>query len=584
MKLYLTIILFLSFTATAQIINFQDPVFKQMLLDHGSTITGNGISTIDTNGDQEIQVSEANFYTGSIYLDDTNSGQLQNLTGMSNFSNIAGFTLKNASIDSLYLNSSVVLDALVLENVQNLSFFDFSEIPYIKFVDVQFDLGTATAYFLVYPLSGNIDSIYIDNSNISSITAYDIPLKRLTIKNCQQLMYIDVAYSNLTYFYPENCPNLQGIFLENSQDLSSLRIENVTSPNLNTLLCHNTPNLNCIEVQDINLANSQTGWSKDAGDSYSTDCLANPCVVYFSDLNLKNRILEHGYSIVGNGIGIIDLNDDDSISCYEAFAYQGLIDLSNTLVDSNLVGLEYFVNINSLNLSSNDFDALYLPNTFNNIENLDLSDNNMVSLGFQNQNAISNYSNLRYLDISFNMLNQNLNFLNGLDTLYANDNNLVEMDLAGNFNLKSLNLSNNNLEELSLVIGTNYNQLLDVNLLNNPTLFCVDVDDSIFSDVNWVQKDIQTKYSEDCSGTVFTTSINNEDQPLNLSVYPNPATDFITISNMLDAGIITLFNSTGKLVFRTTQSEIDISSLEKGIYFIIIENEVNSVKRKLIIQ
>jgi hypothetical protein len=73
-----------------------------------------------------------------------------------------------------------------------------------------------------------------------------------------------------------------------------------------------------------------------------------------------------------------------------------------------------------------------------------------------------------------------------------------------------------------------------------------------------------------------------------INIYPNPATDKITISgNMLTENAnIKIYSVSGNLVseFSYDENEINLSNLQKGIYFISIKAESNIYTKKIIIQ
>ncbi|MFH1121236.1 MAG: T9SS type A sorting domain-containing protein [Bacteroidota bacterium] len=65
-------------------------------------------------------------------------------------------------------------------------------------------------------------------------------------------------------------------------------------------------------------------------------------------------------------------------------------------------------------------------------------------------------------------------------------------------------------------------------------------------------------------------------------MYPNPATDVLHILNKEIISLIEVYNAAGKLQFTTNQSVIDISSLEKGIYFLNAVSSKGMVSQKFI--
>jgi hypothetical protein len=78
----------------------------------------------------------------------------------------------------------------------------------------------------------------------------------------------------------------------------------------------------------------------------------------------------------------------------------------------------------------------------------------------------------------------------------------------------------------------------------------------------------------------FNTVSVNEISTFNSTVYPNPATDHVTI-DLIDGNIqeVVVYNAIGKLVFQTNPTEfsktykVDISKFESGKYFYQIKNE-----------
>jgi len=60
---------------------------------------------------------------------------------------------------------------------------------------------------------------------------------------------------------------------------------------------------------------------------------------------------------------------------------------------------------------------------------------------------------------------------------------------------------------------------------------------------------------------------------LNLSIYPNPTSGVLTITSEIAINQIEIYNSLGQLVLKNSnQNRIDISSLNKGVYFCKIKN------------
>ena len=72
---------------------------------------------------------------------------------------------------------------------------------------------------------------------------------------------------------------------------------------------------------------------------------------------------------------------------------------------------------------------------------------------------------------------------------------------------------------------------------------------------------------------------------VNIIVYPNPAQDFISITNIDKNSLIKLFDSMGRLVVLSKNNDnvINTSNLNSGIYYLSIEKDTNIISKKIII-
>lgn len=68
-----------------------------------------------------------------------------------------------------------------------------------------------------------------------------------------------------------------------------------------------------------------------------------------------------------------------------------------------------------------------------------------------------------------------------------------------------------------------------------------------------------------------------------LTIYPNPVNDYIHVETMCISSVqrIDLYDITGKLMISSTETEINVSELESGIYFVNILTEKGSVTKKI---
>lgn len=70
-------------------------------------------------------------------------------------------------------------------------------------------------------------------------------------------------------------------------------------------------------------------------------------------------------------------------------------------------------------------------------------------------------------------------------------------------------------------------------------------------------------------------------------IYPNPTFKYLTIDNLSPLGsIVTLLDMSGRNVYETTIKDnkliIDLSSLNKGIYYVLIQDLNGSFVKKII--
>ena len=87
-----------------------------------------------------------------------------------------------------------------------------------------------------------------------------------------------------------------------------------------------------------------------------------------------------------------------------------------------------------------------------------------------------------------------------------------------------------------------------------------------------------------------TLSVNNEILFNGLSIYPNPSNGLVNIQTTTKLSKVQLFNLIGKKVFETqnlntNMNTINVTSLNKGIYLLRLQDENNKTKtQKLIIK
>ena len=203
-KKLLLILLCLPFIGLGQNVNIPDANFKAYLVSNWA---------INTNGDTEIQVSEANVFNGSIHCQNLN---ISDLTG------IEDFTFLNA----LYCSYNQL---------------------------TSLDVSGATALTSLYCSSNNITSLDLsNNTNLTTLHCFINQITTLDVSNNTNLTDLRCSYNALTTLNVSNGNNVNMILLANGNN-----------------------NLLCIEVDDVSWSTSNwtvAGTNIDAWMSFSTDC------------------------------------------------------------------------------------------------------------------------------------------------------------------------------------------------------------------------------------------------------------------------------------------------------------------------
>jgi len=288
MKKIITLsLLFTCGLLTAQIVNIPDASFKSYLVNN---------TAINTNGNSEIELSEAMAFTGTINADNQN---ISNSTGIESFPNITGLNFFGSPIPSIDISANTLLETLNVSST-NLSSLDISNNPNlisiscsfneISTIDLSNNLNLIEAAFthsqfttLDLSANPNLEFLWLSDNQFSSLDLSANPnLKSLDLRN-NLLNNLDLSnnllleiinldnnqFDNLDFSLHTNL-----FFFECNENplLTSLNIANGTNSNITYFQATVNPNLTCIEVDDPTAVAGNANWSIDATASYSIDC------------------------------------------------------------------------------------------------------------------------------------------------------------------------------------------------------------------------------------------------------------------------------------------------------------------------
>lgn len=168
-----------------------------------------------------------------------------------------------------------------------------------------------------------------------------------------------------------------------------------------------------------------------------------------------------------------------------------------------------------------------------------------------------------------------------LEIFTCQGNIITSVDLSNNHELISLQLNNNPLTNLN-VKNDNNTAIELFSAVDNPDLYCIEVDDAEYSTANWTNIDPQAGFSENCSLGILEVS------EMNISIYPNPASTILNVIVEMDTDLM-VYDIQGRLIINKTHldagnNKLDVSNLITGIYFVRISSEANSIIKRIIIE
>ncbi|HLW31532.1 MAG TPA: T9SS type A sorting domain-containing protein [Aequorivita sp.] len=232
----------------AQVVNIPDINFKNALIEAG----------VDTNGDGEIQVSEAE----AVINLNISFKDIQSMEGIQSFINLQVLHCSNNQLSSLNMSHNLNLQWLRcgsnylsnLDITQNLNLIHlWCDNNQLSDLDVSHNL--------------NLESLWCRNNPLSSIDlSLNLNLESFDCSNTQ-LNILDLSKNS----------NLRELYCEDSQ-LTMLNIANGNNYNMHTMVSWANPDLLCVQVDDENASRPECdgfpveGWCKDEWTSYSEDC------------------------------------------------------------------------------------------------------------------------------------------------------------------------------------------------------------------------------------------------------------------------------------------------------------------------
>jgi len=202
----------------------------------------------------------------------------------------------------------------------------------------------------------------------------------------------------------------------------------------------------------------------------------------------------------------------------------------------------------------------YVPTAnIKNITTVDLS-----NIGVTDLTGIEDFTSLNFLDVSNT----------SLSVLYVNNNTSLTYLNVSNILISSLDVSFNHL-------------LTDLTALNTINLDCITVANTSAATAgtgiytNWV-KEATINYSENCNFVLSDIDFKASET----YVGPNPIKEelHIVLNNSSVLIDVSIFDISGKLILKSTNTKIPVSHIKSGMYLVQVSTEKGSFMRKLIKQ
>lgn len=210
----------------AQIINIPDANLKAKLLAANTTNnfalnSANQSMIVDTNGDQEIQVSEAlNVY--KLYLPGQAGSMISDLTGINQFVNLVSLSVFGNALTNFQINGLPHLQVIHASNNQ-LTTLSVSNVASLQ--NINFSNNQVSGFSIVN--APNLQTLSCSNNLLTAIDLSGLPnlvtlecnnnlIGSLTLNNNNNLLNIVAVNNKLTSVAFEHAPNLANLYVNNN--------------------------------------------------------------------------------------------------------------------------------------------------------------------------------------------------------------------------------------------------------------------------------------------------------------------------------------------------------------------------------
>jgi hypothetical protein len=264
-RVLLSTMAFIAFNSNSQNVNIPDANFKSFLVSD---------ITINTNSDSEIQISEANSYSGMI---DCSYEYINDLTGIEEFTSLTSLICSNNTMNVVDVSQCQSLETLkaafgvVTTVIPPLSGSLITLGSYNNFLD-DLDLSYSPLLESVDINNTSLTSLDVTNcSNLITLLFANAPISSIDLSSSSLLETLSCGGTSLSMLDLSLNTEIQELFISGCPNLSDLNISNGNNSIVTYFYATNNPNLTCIQVD--NVAYSSINWLDiDASAGFNTDC------------------------------------------------------------------------------------------------------------------------------------------------------------------------------------------------------------------------------------------------------------------------------------------------------------------------
>jgi Leucine-rich repeat (LRR) protein len=567
-----------------------------------------GNTAINTNLDTEIQYSEAVSFTGTISV---NNQSITDLTGIEAFTKLNSLGCYGNSLTTLNLSANTLLTELNCYN-NLLTSLNVSGDTLLSTLNCSNNSLTA----LTLSTNKSLTTLNCYNNLITSLNIPASPLLATLFCNNNRIVSLDVsACTNLDYL---NCSVnlLTGLNVTANTNLTTLECSDnsITPLNLSAntkLILLNCPS-NSLSTLDVSANTKLTtiwcSYNSLTGLDISANTLLTNLVCdhnLLTALNVSTNTKLTDLYCSNNSIPSLNTLDNTSLRYFEC--NDNLLTALDVSANINLVYLKCSNNsIEELNLSSNT--SLTSLNCYKNaLTTLDIrngNNTNITSISGLNNSGLScvsvdnvTYSETNWIDdfdpgVSFSLdcsgipendTITNTSFNSG-DTLCFGAYQTITV--GGDGNLVSFNKDS----WINLIAGTSITFLPRVHIyegsylrasITNDSSFCESLPRIVEALVETEKSKEETDYQKDLDKTLKIQS---------LKVFPNPNNGFfnIELTGITNQVEIVIYNLSGSTIYKgklkTENTSVDLSDIQKGLYFLKALNSFTPLIQKILIK